>query len=517
MEILFLVLFAGIVLYWILPAGVKAANAALNGEKLNEELRDGRVEVVKLFEQELPGAAEEKFKVLKQRAETFCAQKNILSHEVPTFLPGILELQETFYAAQEAFRRDAKRQQQVSVHTETKSFTETPLVKSSPEKQRKISSDLPARRKLEKQGGEVVRTPIVKIVPNTETGEFITPYKSKPNHGFINLKSEEVLAKDGFLHIIRRQTLKRGELTELLVFIEENAEGTTLPGKIITSEFFDNEIPAEFEKRFKNEWSLEQNLNYYTKRSGAGGIALTKGGKRIVRFTDYVLDPKEGESDLLIDHDNEEEVKRWKAEQDANAVPQSASSILTQKQVFSAELTINLDAVAVLEPLRVKSHNPYHQVFRSAPYMLRYHVVMYYATLSVKLNLVSDKDAMTWLKTLSYSLEVDDSMLTSSKLLSSFVEEVNEQMGVIHTRVYDVEPPKQRFNILDSLSEEQLVLFVYAFSILVQNTSYYTPEDIAQATFILPRRVAGAVVNIGSYTDFKRKVKDVMIGALMKF
>ena len=74
-----------------------------------------------------------------------------------------------------------------------------------------------------------------------------------------------------------------------------------------------DEIPADLAKaNLRDDISFEEAIAPYLKRAGQDGVHLTKGGKRIVRFTEY--DGACIVQDIIIAHDNVAEVAASKGQ-----------------------------------------------------------------------------------------------------------------------------------------------------------------------------------------------------------
>lgn len=152
----------------------------------------------------------------------------------------------------------------------------------------------------------------VLITPNAQTGALITPFSSNPDYGYLQLQSVEMVQRDsGWLEEKRRSTLLRAKTSVLESFVAQHGKTLALPGRIVVREFLENELPENYATRLNKNLSYEQAVQPLLKRAGKDGVALTKDGQRILRFSDY--DPSGTQSDISVAHDNVSEVAEFRA------------------------------------------------------------------------------------------------------------------------------------------------------------------------------------------------------------
>jgi hypothetical protein len=152
-------------------------------------------------------------------------------------------------------------------------------------------------------------------IKKNDKGVMINPYKSNPEFGYVVLESSSLSTVGGWVRETKRTTLMRGEVKNLEKLVA-SLKGGNLPGKIAVREFLEDEIPADIAAReLREDVTFEEAIKPFLKQAGHEGIALTRGGKRIVRFTEW--DPSGELVDSTISHDNVAEVAAYKAAQGA--------------------------------------------------------------------------------------------------------------------------------------------------------------------------------------------------------
>lgn len=146
-----------------------------------------------------------------------------------------------------------------------------------------------------------------KITANPTTGEVFTlnvDEKGSPKlgkdgkrYGFIRVEQQEVDMSTAVIQVKVRSAIKSISEDSFNAAKDFLTEGTAMPGKIVAKE------------------SLVKELGYTEKRAGTAENAplCTIGGKTIYRTTVYteIAD----ETDVLIAHDNAEEIKAFQAAQ----------------------------------------------------------------------------------------------------------------------------------------------------------------------------------------------------------
>jgi hypothetical protein len=152
-------------------------------------------------------------------------------------------------------------------------------------------------------------TNAVNIKANAK-GVFVNVYSSNPEFGYIVLETIATVFEGGWMRDSKRTCLMRGTVAGL-----ENLVAATksIPGRIAVREYLEDEIPADVAKaNLRDDISFEEAIAPYLKRAGQDGVNLTKGGKRIVRFTEY--DAACIVQDIIISHDNVAEVAASKGQ-----------------------------------------------------------------------------------------------------------------------------------------------------------------------------------------------------------
>ena len=148
----------------------------------------------------------------------------------------------------------------------------------------------------------------ITIRVNAETQEKINPFKDKPGKGYIILEQSQVDYYMGWANVEIRTCTLKGNIEVL-----EQIINTPLRGKIVVREYLESEIeegniiPLEIQKYLENERNYESSI----KKTAKDGIELTRDGELIFRFSTY--DPTGLVEDRFIDHDNNDEIREWRA------------------------------------------------------------------------------------------------------------------------------------------------------------------------------------------------------------
>jgi hypothetical protein len=167
---------------------------------------------------------------------------------------------------------------------------------------------------------------LVELIPNKTTGLIVSPFKLKPERGFLNLRFETEIARGTWLEPVIKTTLFKGKVDKLQRFVNKYAvtmphpetglPAQFLPGIIRVREFVQDEIPQEYHKLLKHDTlPASEMLQQFLKTTGTDrqtgqkGIPLMKDGKYIYRFSEYIMLPTEGDVDILVQHDNQAQVK----------------------------------------------------------------------------------------------------------------------------------------------------------------------------------------------------------------
>ena len=159
-------------------------------------------------------------------------------------------------------------------------------------------------------------------------GRFIHVYESYPEFGYVVLESDEPFFCPTLLRDInlkssdvksfkfpKRQALLKGKTETLKKFVKAS-HGKTLPGRIVITEYLEDEIPEDvksenlrddvpFEEAIKPYLLLVNNKNDSIEnkirdrfKEKSNDEFLTKNGKRILRFFKYYI--KEDTEDIFI-------------------------------------------------------------------------------------------------------------------------------------------------------------------------------------------------------------------------
>lgn len=152
----------------------------------------------------------------------------------------------------------------------------------------------------------------IKFAPN-KSGALITVSTKNPAWGSLRLASEltAIDPTTGFIRATKKSFLIKDKVEGLQSLLEANPHG--LVGKLYVVEFIESETPADFKALLNKNLSYEEAVATFVKRAGAEGPELTVGGERILRYTKY--DASNKQFDVVVTHDNQEEVATWRATQ----------------------------------------------------------------------------------------------------------------------------------------------------------------------------------------------------------
>lgn len=141
-------------------------------------------------------------------------------------------------------------------------------------------------------------------------GVFVNVYSTNKEFGYIVLESVSTVFEGGWIRDSKRTCLMRGTVERLEKLV---AATKSLPGRIAVREYLEDEIPADVAKaNLRDDVSFDEAIEPYVKRAGQDGVLLTRGGKRIVRFTEY--DGACIVQDIILSHDNIAEVTASKSQ-----------------------------------------------------------------------------------------------------------------------------------------------------------------------------------------------------------
>jgi hypothetical protein len=149
----------------------------------------------------------------------------------------------------------------------------------------------------------------LKFAPN-KSGALMTISTKSPEWGSVRIASEmtAIDPTTGFIRSQKKSFLIKDKVAGLQALLDANPNG--MPGKLYTVEFVESEPPAGFQNLLDKKLSYEDAIEKFVKRAGADGPELTVGGERILRYTKY--DPSNKEFDIIVAHDNVEEVATWR-------------------------------------------------------------------------------------------------------------------------------------------------------------------------------------------------------------
>lgn len=141
-------------------------------------------------------------------------------------------------------------------------------------------------------------------------GVFVNVYSTNKEFGYIVLESVSTVFEGGWIRDSKRTCLMRGTVERLEKLV---AATKSLPGRIAVREYLEDEIPVDVAKaNLRDDVSFDEAIEPYVKRAGQDGVLLTRGGKRIVRFTEY--DGACIVQDIIVSHDNIAEVTASKSQ-----------------------------------------------------------------------------------------------------------------------------------------------------------------------------------------------------------
>ena len=142
----------------------------------------------------------------------------------------------------------------------------------------------------------------VQIVVNSKSNSLITNYKSNPEYGYIQLQQTAItIGADGWVREQKRVCILRAT-TAILTSLVAQYKNLQMPGKIVTKEYLESELPETIANQLNKNVDYETSISTYVKRAGTDGEELTLGGERILRFSTY--DATGNEADKLVAHDN---------------------------------------------------------------------------------------------------------------------------------------------------------------------------------------------------------------------
>jgi hypothetical protein len=152
----------------------------------------------------------------------------------------------------------------------------------------------------------------IKIVKFAD-GTTIRQSTSNPEFGVIRVEEVSITVSNGFLNETKKSALIRGKKSQIEMLV---ANPELLTGHIQIVEKLESELD-DGELYVPESSSYAEVLERFSKRAGVDGPILRKNGERIIRYTKVTDNPEE--VDIVVVHDNVEEVKSWSAAQKAAA------------------------------------------------------------------------------------------------------------------------------------------------------------------------------------------------------
>jgi hypothetical protein len=144
-------------------------------------------------------------------------------------------------------------------------------------------------------------------------GTTIRQSNSNPEFGVIRVEESVLTVSNGFLNETKKSALIRGKKSQIEALV---ANPELLTGHIQIIEKLESEV-QDGELYIPEGTSYSEVLDKMSKRAGVNGPILRKGGERIIRYTRVTNNPED--LDIIVQHDNVEEVKAWSAAQKAAA------------------------------------------------------------------------------------------------------------------------------------------------------------------------------------------------------
>ena len=149
----------------------------------------------------------------------------------------------------------------------------------------------------------------VRILPGKK-GTVVSAYEKNADFGYVQLEQSAIVQTGGWIREVKRTCLLRGKTATLEAFVGAS-RGLQLPGKLVSLEYLESQVPADIAKEYlRDDVSFEEAIEPYLKRAGADGVALTCDGERILRFTKW--DATDVMADVRVMHDNQAEVSAEK-------------------------------------------------------------------------------------------------------------------------------------------------------------------------------------------------------------
>ena len=145
----------------------------------------------------------------------------------------------------------------------------------------------------------------VKIAPNKTTGELITVSTNNPEYGYMRVSETKTHFNGMWSQDEERSALVLGKVNTLINVVK-SAKFGELPGRIVYQDYVQSELPAHIKKQMLGNRD-ESQLKF--RQAGEDGPMLTIGGERIVRFAFYTDDMSGNTHDILLQHDNGDDIR----------------------------------------------------------------------------------------------------------------------------------------------------------------------------------------------------------------
>lgn len=141
----------------------------------------------------------------------------------------------------------------------------------------------------------------IRIIKNTETGQYLNRYKSNIEYAWCKLEQLVVENKGSEFMIKKRHHYLQAHADVLIKFIEKN--GTNLRGSINIIECLESEIPSHLSVRINRTLPFEESIRPYIKKSISGNPILSN-GLRILTFSDINFEVDSEIEDQIIAEEN---------------------------------------------------------------------------------------------------------------------------------------------------------------------------------------------------------------------
>ena len=150
-------------------------------------------------------------------------------------------------------------------------------------------------------------------IKNSKLGTQVTAYTENPESGYVILESNEFTTNGSSVYKQKRTTLLSAKVDTLQDYLAAFAKNGQLPGRINVIVCTEDNIPAMCAKKLSTKVPFEEAIVKFIKVPGTGGPAMTVNGERILRFAFH--DVTGNVQDVILAHDNVEEVQAWSAAQ----------------------------------------------------------------------------------------------------------------------------------------------------------------------------------------------------------